>query len=82
MACKLDFDIDDSIVNYVSKNPEVAKISTDKSMTDKLTDAFSRDPDKASYLITKMNLWNYIPIVEPAYPYYQKHLQGKTNVKK
>lgn len=82
LACKLDFDIDDSIINYVSKNPEVAKISTDKSMTDKLTDAFSRDADKANYFITKMNLWNYIPIIEPAYPYYQKHLQGKTNVKK
>jgi len=82
LACKLDFDIDDSIIDYVSKNPQVAKISTDKSMTDKLTDAFNRDSDKAAYFITKMNLWNYIPIIEPAYPYYQKHLRGKVNVKK
>lgn len=82
LACKLDFDIDNSIINYVNKNPQVVKISTEKSMADKLTDAFNKDADKASYLITKMNLWNYIPIIEHAYPYYQKHLQGKANVKK
>jgi tRNA nucleotidyltransferase/poly(A) polymerase len=82
LACKLDFDIDNSIINYVSKNPQTAKISTEKAMTDKLTSAFSKDADKASYLIGKMNLWNYIPIIEPAYPYYQKYLQGKSNVKK
>lgn len=82
LACKLDFDLDAGIIDYVSKNPQVIKISTPKVMNDKLTEAFSRDGDKASYLITQMNLWNYIPIIEPAYPYYQKHLQGKNNVKK
>jgi len=82
LACKLDFDVDDSIINYVSKNPQSVNLSTEKSMSEKLGEAFTRDGDKASYLLTKMGLWNYVPIVEPAYKYYQKHLQGKSNVKK
>jgi|SRR5208282_1009653 len=82
LACKLNFDVDDSIINYVSKNPQAVTFSTEKSMAEKLGEAFTRDGDKASYLLTKMGLWNYVPIVEPAYQYYQKHLQGKTNVKK
>ena len=58
LACKLGFDIDDSIINYVNKNPQSVKISTEKVTKDKLTEAFKRDPVKASFLITKMNLWN------------------------
>lgn len=81
LACKLNFDIDDSIIDYVTKNPQTIKISTDKVMTDKLNDAFKRNPEKASQLLTQMNLWSYIPISEAIYPYYQKHLQGAGNVK-
>lgn len=82
LACKLDFDIDSSIIDFVKKNPQTAKISTERSMTEKINEAFSKDADRASYLITQMNLWNYIPITEKAYPYYQKHLQGKINVQR
>lgn len=81
LACKLDFDIDESIIAFVAKNPQTVKISTDKVMADKLADAFKRNPDKAAHLITQMNLWSYIPVSETIYPYYQKHLQGKGNVK-
>lgn len=77
LACKLDFDIDPAIIFYVKQNPNVIKVSTEKTMTEKLNDAFTRDGDKASHLITKMNLWNYIPITEPIYPYYNKRTQGK-----
>ncbi len=82
LASKLDFDLDDAIINYVSKNPQTVKISTEKSMTEKLNDAFTKDADKASYLITKMNLWNYIPVTEKVYPYYMQHSKGKVNVPK
>lgn len=80
LASKLDFDVDNAIIEYVSKNPQIVKISTEKSMNEKLNEAFTKDADKASFLITKMNLWNYIPITEKVYPYYMKHTQGKTNV--
>jgi poly(A) polymerase len=82
LACKLDFDVDDSIIQYVKKNPQVAKIATEKSMADKLNDAFAKNPEKAAQIITDMNIWNYISISEKAYPYYQQHLKGNLNVKK
>ena len=82
LASKLDFDLDNSIIEYVRKNPQTVKISTEKSMVDKLNEAFAKDADKASFLITKMNLWNYIPVTEKVYPYYVKHTQGKSNVAK
>jgi len=81
LACKLGFHVDDSIIKFVVKNPEVIKISTDKVMIEKLNDAFQRDPDRASFLLTKMNLWNYIPITEKVHPYYMKHVKGNIDVK-
>jgi hypothetical protein len=78
LACKLGFDLDNSIIEYVRKNPQTVKISTPKSMAEKLGEAFTRDGDKASYLLTKMDLWNQVPIVQPAYTYYQKHLQSSS----
>ncbi len=82
LASKLGFDIDDSIINFVSKNPGTVKISSNKVLLEKTNDAFSYDADKASYLISKMNLWNYIPITESVYPYYMKYGNGASNVKK
>lgn len=70
LATKLGFDIDDSIIDFVRQNPQIVKISTEKVMNEKLDEAFKRDPEKASDLITKMGLWNYIPITKLVYPYY------------
>ena len=81
LSSKLDFDIDDRIIDYVRRNPQSIKISTEKSLADKLTEAFTRDADRASDNITKMNLWNSIPILPIVHPYYMKH-RGKTNVSK
>lgn len=82
LACKLGFDIDQSIIDYVKKYPETVKISTEKSMAEKLNEAFIKDPKKASKLITEMNIWNYIPITELVYPYYQQQLKGNLHVTK
>jgi tRNA nucleotidyltransferase/poly(A) polymerase len=77
LAAKLGFDVDNDIIEFVRKNPQSVKISTEKVMAEKLDEAFTRDADKAAHLITKMGLWNYIPISEKAYPYYLKATQGK-----
>src|SRR5579885_283227 len=69
LACKLGFNIDQPIIDYVSTHPESVKISTEKIMGEKLNEAFSRDADRASHLLTKMNLWNYVPITEVMHPY-------------
>lgn len=82
LACKLDFDLDESIIEFVRKHPDSVKISTEKAMNDKLNEAFSRNPEKAAVLITQMNIWSYIPITEKVYPYYMKQVKGKINVKK
>jgi tRNA nucleotidyltransferase/poly(A) polymerase len=79
LACKLNFDIDESIIEFVKNNPESVKISSPKSLSEKLNLAFEKDADKASYLLTKMNLWNYVPITEVVYPYYMKHVKGASN---
>jgi poly(A) polymerase len=76
LACKLQFDIDQSIIDIVRKNPEIIKISTTKSLNEKLSEAFAKDADRAAYLINQMNLWNHIPISTEIYPYYMKHTKG------
>jgi poly(A) polymerase len=70
LAAKLDFDVDKSIIDFVRQNPDTVQISTEKVMNDKLNSAFEKNPDRASYLITQMGLWNKIPITEKVYPYY------------
>lgn len=76
LACKLDFDVDNSIIKFVSNHPESVKIASQKTVIEKLNKAFSYDPERANYLITKMNLWNYIPITKVVYPYYLKQVKG------
>lgn len=75
LACKLDFTIDDSIVNYVKEHPDSVKISTNKVMSEKLNESFAKDADKAIFYLTKMNLWEFIPITTNVYPYYMKYLK-------
>jgi tRNA nucleotidyltransferase/poly(A) polymerase len=82
LACKLDFTIDDAIVNYVKAHPDSVKISTNKVMSEKLNESFAKDPDKAAFYLTKMNIWNYIPITEIVYPYDMQYVKGGINGKK
>jgi poly(A) polymerase len=77
LACKLNFDIDESIINFVKQNPESVKLSTPKSLNEKLTEAFKHNPDKAADLLTQMGLWSYIPINKNIYPYYMKVQNAK-----
>lgn len=73
LASKLDFDIDPSIIQFVQKHPESIKISTEKVMVEKINEAFTRNPERAAYLVSKMNLWESIPISQIVYPYYMKN---------
>ena len=72
LASKLDFDIDPAIVDYVTKNPQTAKIATDKVLAEKLDKAFSYNPEKAAYYMNKMGLWEQVPITKAVQPYYLK----------
>lgn len=75
LSAKLGFDIDPAIIAYVQKNPQSVKISTEKALTDKLNEAFKYDADRAFHYLTKMGLWNEIPITESMQPYYMKRDQ-------
>lgn len=76
LATKLDFDVDEKIIEYVRSNPSVINVSTKKVMKEKLDEAFTRDPEKASYLVGKMGLWSHIPITNIIHPYYMKFGQN------
>lgn len=82
LASKLGFDIDQSIIDYVKKNPNSVRIATEKSLNDKLNEAFQRDAERASYFLTKMNIWGHVPITEIMYPYYNKNVKRQLNVPK
>ncbi len=83
LAAKLNFDIDQSIIDYVNNNMEKIDFESVSPtfISDKLNIAFNLDGEKASYYVTKMNLWNRIPITEIIYPFYLQYLKG-SNAKK
>lgn len=90
LACKLNFDVDESIISFVKNNPKIFSPETSTIISDKLVypkyfthflnKAFDADPEKAAYLLGAMNLWQFIPVTERFYPYYLKFLRG-SNVK-
>lgn len=76
LACKLDFEIDQNIINFVKKNPSSIKISTEKSLSEKLNSAFEKDGDKATFYLNKMNLWSYVPVTKIMQPFYMKNIKN------
>jgi poly(A) polymerase len=77
LAVKLNFNIDNSIINYVAKHPKIIQIATKKTLNEKLNFAFKLDPEKTSYLINKMNLWSFIPLNTVNHSYYMKYVGVK-----
>jgi poly(A) polymerase len=75
LAVKLNFNIDSSITDFVKKNPESVKISSEKSLKEKLNESFTKNPDRASALLTEMNLWDQVPVLEIMMPYYKGTLK-------
>jgi hypothetical protein len=57
----------------VRQNPQTMRISTQKSLVEKINQAFKKNPERASDVITKMGVWSYVPITKIVYPYYVKH---------
>jgi len=77
LACKLNFEVDPAIISFVKQYPQTARLSTEKATKDKLNQAFQRDPNKASFLLSQMGIWNYVPITKAMYPFYQKQQATK-----
>lgn len=72
LAAKLNFNVDNAIIDWVRKNPDyLSATSSLKTLEEKLNQAMSYDPDKTIFLLKEMKLINYIPIAEKLYPYYK-----------
>jgi tRNA nucleotidyltransferase (CCA-adding enzyme) len=62
LACKLDFKIDDAIIEFVKANPDSVTLSSDKSIQEKMTQALEKDAKKAKYYVEAMGISKYIGV--------------------
>lgn len=76
LACKLGFSVDSSIITFIKSNPALIKQSSSEEYVKKqLKKATKYDLNKTIELLNQMNLWNYIPITEELYPYFEKNIK-------
>lgn len=73
LACKLGFEVDQSIIDWVKKNPKFVQQSNAKYISEKIAKAMTFDKERAVSLITQMGLWKLIPISDELLPYYQRN---------
>jgi len=72
LSTKLDFNISPRVSLWVSDNPVSIQFATPKSLMEKLTKSATYNADKTAKLLTEMNLWPYIPVIDELMPYYNK----------
>ena len=72
LAAKLDFNVEPQIIEWIKKNPQYLKQSETSYISKNLEKAAKYDPDKTSYLLEKMELWDHIPITSGIYELYNK----------
>jgi tRNA nucleotidyltransferase/poly(A) polymerase len=73
LACKLGFEVDPQIIEWVRKNPQYTAQAGSEYLAKNITNAMRYDKEKAVALINAMNLWKHIPISKSLYPYYTKY---------
>ncbi len=69
LAAKLNFEVDQEIIDWVKKNPQNFADAKSKYLSDKLQKAIDADKNKTIKLLDQMNLWKYIPPVPDLLPY-------------
>ena len=72
LASKLDFNIDNKIVKFVSNNINLIQADHSNNLIKKLDIAFNINPDKASWYLSAMKLWDKVKITDTIYPYYMR----------
>lgn len=68
MAAKLGFEIDPNIIAWVKKNPDYLRLTSVKTLEEKLTKAMDYNPDRTLQVLEQMGLSNYVPIAQKLYP--------------
>jgi tRNA nucleotidyltransferase (CCA-adding enzyme) len=61
LASKLNFNIDQEILNFVKKYPHLIANCKEKYLSKKLKQSFQYNREKTSQFLTQLNLWKYIP---------------------
>jgi len=77
LAAKLGFEIEPLLMEWIKKHPDSIKFSTEHTLSEKLNKAMEYDPDRTTYLLDKMGLWQQIPISQEMYPYYRKRMAAE-----
>ena len=71
LSAKLDFDVDEKIIQFLKKNPNNFKLPSQKFAIEKLNKSIELNPDRTIYLINKLDIWDYLPMTEKLLPYYK-----------
>lgn len=72
LAAKLGFDVEPSIIEWISNNPKYIMQSENSYLSKNINKSLLLDADRTVYLINKMNMWKFIPITQELAPYYSK----------
>jgi tRNA nucleotidyltransferase/poly(A) polymerase len=63
LAAKLDFEVDNEIIEWVAKNPQSIANCKPKYLVDKLQKALYYDREKTISLLDQMDLWKFITVM-------------------
>lgn len=74
IAAKLNFDVDQEIIDWVRKNPDSLMNATPQYVIKKLKAAMRYDAPKTVQLLDKMDLWKKIPTFKELTPYMVKNI--------
>lgn len=61
LAIKLDFNLSDRVLNYLTKYPFLIKDSKISTIKEKLDYCFNKDKDRTIYLLNKTNMIKFMP---------------------
>lgn len=69
LAAKLNFEVDNDIINWVKNHPQTIADAKPKYIAKKLQKAINYNIDKTIELLDLMQLWHFIPILPDLVPY-------------
>lgn len=75
LACKLGFELDEEIVNWIKQHPESMGTSDSAYTVKKLKSAFYYDSERAEKIISDLGLWSYVPPDKDLLPYITKNVR-------
>ena len=69
LAAKLDFNVDEEIIDWVHSHPETIAQVKPKYLSNKLQESLNLNKEKTIQLLDRMRLWPYVPMLEDLVPY-------------